>query len=90
MSELVHLSGGVVVPRAAFDLLLELERAGHKLTLDGPDIVIEPARGIPLDPAALADLRRWKPHVRMLMAYVCDDSHLYRDSPPATERRAAS
>src|SRR5688572_5172958 len=79
-SDFVHLQGGMVVPLPVYLVVLAIERAGHRLTVDGDDIVIEPGRG--LDPALIAALRRWKRHAIMLLGYTADDSHL-RDAPLA-------
>lgn len=72
---LVFLSRGLVVPVGAFEAALAIERAGHRLHLDGSDLFIEPAGDV--DPDDLANLRRWKPHVRMLLAYTPDERHLH-------------
>lgn len=74
----VHLQGGLVVPLGAVEAALAIERAGHHLTLDGADLFVEP-RGGDVDPDDLANLRRWKPHVRMLLAYTPSDEHLRAD-----------
>jgi hypothetical protein len=71
--QFVHLRGGAVVPLAAFALVLNLERRGFKLWLDGDDVLVEGRDIIPDD---LAELRRLKPQVRALLAYVADDRHL--------------
>ena len=79
-SEFVHLQRGMVVPLPAYLVVLSIERAGHRLRVDGADILIQPGRG--LDPALIAALRRWKRHAIMLLGYTADDSHL-RDAPVA-------
>lgn len=76
----VHLRGGMVVPVAAYNVVLTVERAGYRLTVDGPDILVRPGG---LDPALLAELKRWKAHVIMLLGYTADDSHI-RDTPTRT------
>ncbi len=60
----VYLQAGRVVPLAAVNAALNIERAG------------------PVDRDDLAELRLWKPHVRMLLAYVADDRHLRNDGAP--------
>jgi hypothetical protein len=81
---LVCLQAGLVVPVAAVEAALAIERAGHRLRLDGPDLVVEPVGAV--DHHDLEQLRRWKPHVRMLLAYTPSDHHLFDDTapPPAT------
>jgi hypothetical protein len=76
----VFLQGGMVVPLAAVIAALNIERAGHRLRLDGDGLFIEPDGSI--DPEDLAELRRWKPHVRLLLAYVADDRHLRDEQRP--------
>jgi len=75
---LVYLQHGLVVPLAAVEAALAIERAGHRLHIDGPDLVIEPAGKV--DPHDLDQLRRWKPHVRMLLAHTPDDRCLHDDA----------
>lgn len=62
----------MVVPADALLVLLDIERAGHRIWEDGTDVLVEP-RGGPVDPDMLARLRRWKPHVRMLLNYTPTD-----------------
>lgn len=78
----VHLRHGLIVPVEAVEAALAIERAGHRLRLDGPDLFVEPNGA--LDPHDLEQLRRWKPHVRMLLAYTACDTHLLDDAaePP--------
>jgi hypothetical protein len=66
---LVYLRGGLVLPAAAVIATLHLEAAGHQLRLDGDDAVIERAKGIDIDAADLAMLKRWKPWVKLLITY---------------------
>lgn len=95
--DFVVLRPSMIVPIAAFEAIAALERAGHSVVLDGLDILVERGKGMsPLDPASLAELRRWKPHCRMLLAYVADDRHLrekrasrYRASDVKMEPRDA-
>src|SRR5262245_58749328 len=77
----VLLQGGLVVPVGAIEALLAVEHAGHRVTLDGEDVLIEP-RGH-LDEHDIDRLRRWKAHVRLLLQYTPTDAHL-RDTvePP--------
>lgn len=65
------LAPDLVLPAPAVLAVLNLERAGHTLTLDatGTTILIERAPGVSLDPQDLADLRRWKPHAIVFMQY---------------------
>lgn len=79
---LVFLQGGLVVPLEACELVLEMERRGLKLWLDGEDVLIE---GRDITPDVVAGVRRWKPHVRLLLAYVASDGHLVDDSSPRPE-----
>lgn len=76
----VHLQHGLVVPLEAVKAALAIENAGHRLSLDGGDLLIEPS-GV-VDPHDLAQLRRWKPHVRLLLQYVPDDRHLFDANHP--------
>ena len=76
----------MVVPRELVDLVLHLERIGIKLTIDGPDIEVEGT----VSAETLAALRRWKPHVIMLLTHMADDRRLYdrpRPRPPVLTRR---
>lgn len=70
----VHLQHGLIVPVEAVAAALRIERAGHRLTVDGPDLLIQPHGSV--DPHDLEELRRWKPHVRMLLSYTPTDDHL--------------
>ena len=70
----VYLQAGVVVPLAAVTAALNIEGAGHRLMLDGPDLFIE-THGA-LDEHDVAELRRWKPHVRLLLTCMPSDCHL--------------
>ncbi len=82
------LRPGLVLPTPAVLAVLNLERAGHVLTLtaDGANIHIDPARGVAVDPHDLAELRRWKQHAILFMRYVPDDAATL----PDTRARAAS
>ncbi|MDP3719344.1 MAG: hypothetical protein Q8T13_16405 [Acidobacteriota bacterium] len=71
----VHLQRGFVVPVEAVEAALAIENAGHRLTLDGADLLIVPSG--PVDPHDLEQLRRWKPHVLMILKYTADDRHLF-------------
>jgi hypothetical protein len=79
----VYLQRGLVVPLPAVEALLNLERAGHRLRVDGSDIVIE-LRGN-LDAHDAEQLRRWKPHVLLLLSYVASDEHLHDATTQAPE-----
>jgi hypothetical protein len=71
----VWLKPAMAVPLAAFEAIAAFERLGHRVLLDGPNVVVEQGRGAPaLDDEMLATLRRWKPHVRMLLAYTPSDA----------------
>ena len=67
--ELVVLRGGLTVPAGAILAVLNLERAGHRLTLNAAfeHIDIEAATGVPIDEHDLAQLRRWKQHAILFM-----------------------
>ncbi len=69
------LRPGLILPWTAVLPVLALERAGHQLRLDatGSDILIEPAKGIALDPHDLDDLRRWKGHALLFLDYCLSD-----------------
>lgn len=77
---LVMLQGGLCVPLAAVTAALNIERAGHHLRLAGEGLFLEPHGDV--DPHDLAELRKWKPHVKLLFAYVANDRHLRDDSAP--------
>lgn len=61
-NDLWYLRPGILLPVAAILSVLNLERAGHRLTLseDGQAIDLERAPGVPLDPHDVAELRRHK------------------------------
>lgn len=80
--KLVHLAGGMIVPLEPYELVLHLERIGVRLTVEGGDLVVEGT----VSSEVLAQLRRWKPHVIMLLRYIVDDCSLQR---LAVERRPA-
>ena len=75
------LRPGLLLPTPSVLAVLNLERAGHRLTLttDGAGIHVEPAKGIPVDPHDLAELRRWKAHALLFLRYTPDDAHLISD-----------
>lgn len=77
----VHLQRGLVVPIEAVAAALAIERAGHRLRLDGDDLLIEP-NGT-LDAHNVQQLRQWKPHVLLLLRYTASDQHL-RDETEAS------
>ena len=62
------------IPLSAHLVVVAIEHAGHRMIVEGADIVIKP--GVGLDVHLLAELRRWKPHAIMLLGYTADDSHL--------------
>jgi len=64
---LVMLSGGLSVPLAPLRLLWTLEARGLKLSLDGDLVVVRP--GGRLRPGERDQLKRWKPHLRALVAH---------------------
>lgn len=76
------LQHGLVVPRAAYDLVLAVEARGIVLTLEGDDVI---AAGRDLRPEDIQALRQWKPHVRLLLAYVADDRHLFDPALPCRD-----
>ena len=78
-NRLVFLQHGLVVPREAFDLVLEVERKGIALALDGADVLVT---GENLQPDDIEALRRLKPHVQQLLRYVADDRHLFDRNLP--------
>lgn len=59
--------GGLTVPVAAIQLLWGLQGRGFVLEACGDDLEVWPAHE--LTDADRALLRRWKPHVRALLAY---------------------
>lgn len=69
-SDYVTLKGGRALPIAPVLLLLDLERRGFTLTLQGDDIRVRPFSK--LTDADLTELKRWKPHVRALIDYNAD------------------
>lgn len=83
MSEgFVHVTSGMIVPLGAYLAVLQVERAGHQLWVEGDQIVVRTNPGAHLDPALVTNLTRWKAHAIMLLGYEADDSHL-RDAPAA-------
>ena len=59
---------GLVLPEAAVLAALEVERAGHRLVLDGDDVLVERGRGCPpIDPQLIEAARRWKHHLWLLV-----------------------
>lgn len=79
---LVCLRGGMVVPLAVYTVVLAIEGTGHRLAVDGGDILITPGG---LDPALLAELKRWKAHAIRLLAHTASDLHHFDDQVPAPE-----
>lgn len=75
--ELVHVRAGLITPLPALLAVLDLERAGHRIRLDGDDIVVERGSGSPpLDAEALAEIRHWKRHAWLIVR------NLLRDDEP--------
>lgn len=72
----VWLQAGLVVPVAAVEAVLAIERAGHRVRIDrdGQHLLIE-NRGA-IDPDDLAALRKWKQHAILLLQYSASDRHL--------------
>jgi hypothetical protein len=64
---LVALRGGFVVPVEPYLLLLDLERRGIPIALDGGDLLVGPSRDLTDDDRAA--LRVWKPHLVELVRY---------------------
>jgi hypothetical protein len=84
-SDFVHLGAGLIVPVAAVVAVLDLERAGHTVTIDGDDLAVTRGRGrAPIDPDAIAALRRWKAHCWLIVRHVTSDH-----SPAAADTRGA-
>ena len=86
--EFERVSDTLIVPLPAWRVVLAIEHAGHRITVDGADIVIEP--GVGLDVHLLAELKRWKPHAIMLLSYTADDSHLRQPHAPNTRASESS
>ena len=65
------LAPDLVLPVPAVLAVLQLERAGHRLTLGatGDRIVVQRAPGTQIDPDDLAQLRRWKEHALLFLRY---------------------
>lgn len=75
---------GTVVPAPAYCLLLDLERRGFTLTIDGSILVVRPPER--LTRQDVASIRRWKFHLMHLIrccALGVDDRHLFTDAPAA-------
>jgi hypothetical protein len=63
-SEYIALPG-LCVPLAPFLLLLDLERRGFTIAIDGDDLVVRPKGALTDDDRRR--LRQWKAHVRALV-----------------------
>lgn len=65
------LAPDLILPSPAVLAVVNLERAGHTLTLDGSGtrILIDPAPGVVLDAHDVAELKRWKLHAILFMRY---------------------
>ena len=89
----VSLQGGVVVPAAAYVLLLNLETRGLSLSMDGQTLVVAPPASLTRDDCAA--IRQWKRHLVSLMEYSQRrglDAHLFTDRTTretGIERRTA-
>ena len=77
---LVMLQRGFCVPVEAFNLVLDCEAIGVKLTARGNTLDVDG----PHTPELLERLKAWKPHVLAVLAYTPTDRHLFDDSiqPP--------
>lgn len=71
------LQHGLVIPIEAAVAAMAIENAGHRISTDGEDVLIEP-RGT-VDAHDLAQVRKWKAHVILMLSYTATDEHL-RDS----------
>ena len=60
--------GGLAVPRAAVNAMLDVEARGCRLATDGDDILVRPA-GVLTD-TEKNNLRRWRSHVLAILT-VC-------------------
>ena len=49
--------------------VLRVEGAGHRLVLDADGVSVSGPRYPPIDPEDLAELRRWREHVRLFVEY---------------------
>ena len=69
--DLVSLNGGLVVPRPALELILDLESRGFRLSLDaGEQFQIEPTRTSgPLTTEDRTAIARWRLHLGALVGY---------------------
>jgi hypothetical protein len=67
-ADFVHLRGGLVVPADAYRLLLHLEGRGIALEADRDDLLVGPSSR--LTDTDRAAIRRWKPHLLLLVRYV--------------------
>ena len=80
---IVFNDDGGIVPTDAYQALRMVMDAGHNVALDGAGVVVERGRGLPpIDPEHLAALRRWRYHIRMLLAF-------YAQAVAESARRAA-
>lgn len=89
-SDFVHLPNGPLVPLAAYMAVADIEHAGHTLTIDGDDILVERGRGLTVDPDLLTTLRMWKAHAWLLLNYTANDTHLRPRCQPTATREATS
>ena len=64
---LVMLRGGLRLPAAPILLMLDLERRGIVVEVDGDDLVVGPRDRLTGDEGAA--LRRWKRHVSAIVRY---------------------
>ncbi len=63
--DVVTLGGGRTVPRAAWELLLDLEARGIRLELDGDGIIARPRAKLTDDDRV--QVRRWKVHIAAVL-----------------------
>jgi len=78
-NELVCLQRGFIVPRAAFDLALQCEALGIRLSIAPGGRL---AADGPHTPEILAALKALKPHLLAILRYVPSDRHLRDDTAP--------
>lgn len=79
---LVCLQRGFVVPALVFNLVLECERLGIRLSARNANTLDVDG---PYTPELLELLKAWKPHVILVLRYTGTDAHLRdsRSAPPA-------
>ena len=82
---------GLLLPEAAVLAALAVERAGHRLVLDGDDVLIERGPGCPpIAPELVEAARRWKHHVWLLTYRLTRDVAPVENAPkPESEAHRA-